>query len=53
MSCLMKCYLPHLPHKLEELARVKVVSGEGRTLESYSYLINTRHRDDEDICYMK
>ena len=34
--------------ELEELARVKVVPGEGRTLESYSYLIHTRHRDDEN-----
>ena len=34
--------------ELEELARVKVVPGEGRAPESYSYLINTRHRNDED-----
>ena len=34
--------------ELEELARVQVLPGEGRTVESYQYLLKTRHRDDED-----
>ena len=34
--------------ELEELARVQVLLGEGRTVHSYQYLLGTRHKNDED-----
>ena len=34
--------------ELEELARVKVLPVEGRTVQSYQYLLGTKHKDDED-----
>ena len=34
--------------ELEELARIKVAPVEDRTVQSYYYLLNTCHSDDED-----